>query len=137
MCIAVELYEAFDFAEKINVYNDGEISFYCAGEEKFEKILIGWKTMIEDAHEMPAFGVSLNSETLKAIKSGVWVEFVFDKIYESNGMPYEKLLINAERGKQGFNLIRYNSNGGYDGRCFYYDLIGKDMSNFYDILLNL
>ena len=79
----------------------------------------------------------MNSETLKVLKSGIWVEFDFGKVYESNGMPYEKLLINVQKSSYGFNLIRYNSQGGYYGRCFYYDLAGNTMDDFYDILQNL
>lgn len=136
MCIAVELDASFDYAEKINIYNDGAIIVYSNGDKRFDEILIGWKTMIESAHEMPAFGVSLNKETQVAKNSGVWVEFVFGNVLESNGMPYKMLLVHVQKCSQGFNLIRYNCKSGYDGRCFYYDLIGKDMSNFYNILVN-
>lgn len=137
MCIETELIDVFDNAEKINISNNGAIIAYNAGENRYNEILVGWKAMIETAHEMPAFGVSLDRETRKAMNSGVWVEFVFGKTYESNGMPYEKLLVNVNRDWQGFNLIRYNAKGGYDGRCFYYDLVGKNMADFSDILLNL
>ena len=137
MNIATELCDVFDNAEKINVYNEGNITVYNSGDSSFNKILVGWKAMIENAHEMPAFGVSLDRETRKAMNGGEWVEFVFGKTYESNGMPYEKLLVNVNKSWQGFNLIRYNSKGGYDGRCFYYDLVGKNMADFCDILLNL
>ena len=137
MCINVELYESFDNAENINVYNNGEMNVYGAGTEEFDNVLTGWKIMTDGARDMPAFGVSLNSETLKVLKSGIWVEFYFGKVYESNGMPYEKLLINVQKSSYGFNLIRYNSQGGYYGRCFYYDLAGNTMDDFYDILQNL
>ena len=90
--------------------------------------------MIFGAHEMPAYGVSLNDETTKAMKSGVWAEFSFGRELSSGGMPYEKLLINVEPEWTGFNLIRYTAKHGYDGRCFYYDLVSKDMSSFYDCL---
>ena len=100
-------------------------------------MLNGFKEMIDGAHEMPAFGVSINNLTMEARSEGLWVEFAFDKTYESNGMPYEKLLIEVRQGYQGFNINRYNSQYGYDGRCFYYDLVNKNMDNFYNILINI
>ena len=137
MFISVELDKAVECAKKVNLYNEGIVSVLESGSEPFEKIVYEWKAMISGAHEMPAFGVSLNNETLKALKNGLWIEFAFDCAYESIGMPYEKLLISVEKNNQGFNIIRYNSECGYDGRCFYYDLVDKNMSNFYNLIANL
>lgn len=137
MCISVELDDAVDYSDRINIYNEGVITSYQSGSAPYDKIKCEWKELINGAHIMPAYGVSLNHETLKALESGLWVEFLFDCIYESNGMPYEKLLINVEKNFQGFNIIRYSTEYGYDGRCFYYDLVNKNMSNFYEILINL
>ena len=137
MNIDIELDKAFDKAESINVYNGGEVTNYAASQKPFKEILVSWKNMIDGAHQMPAYGVSLNRETLKALNSGLWVEFVFCGVYESDGMPYEKLLIQVEKSFTGFNLIRYTAEYGYDGRCFYYDLVNKNMDNLYGILINL
>ena len=137
MSIDIELDKAFYKAESINIYNGGEVTNYAANQKPFEDILAVWNNMIDGAHQMPAYGVSLNRETLKAIKSGLWVEFVFDGVYENGGMPFEKLLIQVEKSFTGFNLIRYTTEYGYDGRCFYYDLVNKNMDNLYDILVNL
>lgn len=134
MSITVELYEAFDYSDSINVYDEGSVVSYGKGQDRFEEILSGFTTLIDGAHDMPAFGVSINSLTTKEMKKGLWVEFGFDGQYESNGMPYEKLLINVQKSFSGFNIIRYNSGCGYDGRCFYYDLVNKNMCAFYDIL---
>jgi len=134
--IAIDLDNVFDKAAEIRVYTDGEIKNYAQGGQAFGEILGGWHNLISGAHIMPAYGVSLNRETIKAVKSGKWVEFCFDTIYESGGMPYEKLLIEVKREYYGFNLIRYNKSYGYDGRCFYYDLNGKNMSEFYELLLD-
>lgn len=134
MNISIELCEAYDYAESVNIYNEGQIITYYMGDVPFDDILSAWKLMIKPAHEMPAFGVSLNNQTKEAIKSGLWIEFVFNRILESNGMPYEKLLINIETGSSGFNLIRYLKPDGYCGRCFYYDLVGRTMSSFYDVM---
>lgn len=134
MSITVELYEAFDYSDVINVYDEGSVVSYGKGEDRFEEILSGFKTLIDGAHDMPAFGVSINSLTTKEMQKGLWVEFGFDRQYKSNGMPYEKLLINVQKSFAGFNIVRYNADSGYDGRCFYYDLVNKDMSDFYNIL---
>lgn len=137
MGIEIELEDVFCSAEKITVYNNGTVSVYGAGEKEFNDILVGWKAMTDGAHETPAFGVSLNRETEKALKKGIWAEFVFGTEYEYNGMPFEKLLINVEKDFCGFNIIRYTNEWGYEGRCFYYDLVGKNMADFYNILVNL
>lgn len=134
MVMEIELEKMTDFAESVGVYSDGEHIVYGAGEGKFNLICAEWNNMICGAREMPAFGVSLNGETVKAMKSGVWVEFSFNQTLSSNGMPYEKLLVNVQPEWSGFNVIRYTAKHGYDGRCFYYDLVNKNMRAFYDSL---
>ena len=137
MSITVNLDDSFKSAESINVYNEGIIKTFASNSKQFQEILACWADMISYVHLMPAFGVSLNDLTLQAMQSGLWVEFDFAKQLESDEMPYEKLLIQVAKGNCGFNLIRYNAVGGYDGRCFYYDLNGKNMDELYDLLLNL
>ena len=134
MCVEVELYEAFDYSDSIVVYKEGVQALYEKDTVRYGEILTGFKELIRDAHEMPAYGVSLNRETLKELKNGLWVELCFSETYECNGMPFEKLLVKVEKSFFGFNIIRYNSKNGYDGRCFYYDLVNKNMSDFYNIL---
>lgn len=134
MIMQIALEKITDYAKGVNVYTDGETEFYKVGEERFERICAEWNNMIFGAHEMPAFGVSLNDETVKAMQNGVWAEFTFDRQLYSNGMPYEKLLVNVQPEWSGFNIVRYTAKHGYDGRCFYYDLVNKDMSGFYNCL---
>ncbi len=134
MIMQVELKKITDYAQGINVYKDGEVTAYKVGETRFNEICAEWNSMLYGAHQMPAFGVSLHRETVKALKSGVWAEFTFDGEMSSNGMPYEKLLVNVQPEWSGFNLVRYTAKHGYDGRCFYYDLVNKDMSAFYNCL---
>ena len=136
MLIAMELNEIIESAESINIYNNGEMSAYSQGEATFNQIVEGWIVLTENSHEMPAFGVSLNKETTAAMSAGLWVEFVFDKQCTHNDMPFEKLLVKVEKQSQGFNIIRYNAEGGYSGRCFYIDLVGRDMFDFYNILID-
>ena len=126
-----------------NFYNTSEIIMtmdgknlnFKKGDDKYECILKSLKTITDGAHEMPAFGVSLDEETRKARKSGLWLELVFDKEYEYNGMPFEALLIDVHGDFSGFNLIR-KCNGKYDGRCFYLDL-KEDMKNLETSMLDI
>ena len=137
MFIAAELNEIIEVSNNINVYNNGVISVYGQNDVQYGKIVAGWLALTGDVHEMPAFGVSLDKETRNAMSAGLWVEFVFDKQYVHNEMPFEKLLVKVEKQSQGFNVIRYNAKEGYSGRCYYFDLLGRDMANFYNILCNL
>ena len=137
MIIETELKDIGTTAESINVYNNGEITVYRQNETPYSKIVAGWETLIENAREMPAFGVSLHDETMRVINVGLWVEFVFDKQYIHSNMKFEKLLVKVESSWCGFNIVRFNVQGGYSGRCYFIDLVGKDMSQFYDILSNL
>jgi len=132
-----EINNVFDKAEIINVYNEGVKTAYSAGGEEYRKILSSWNEMIDGAHDMPAYGVSLDKYTKEEMKKGLWVEFDFGGVYECNGMPFEKLLVEVKSDFYGFNLIRYTEENGYDGRCFYFDLNGKKMGDFYDLLLNI
>ena len=133
----LELNEIIASSECINVYNDGEVSVYRQNETPYNRIVEGWKLLCENAREMPAFGVSLNNETIEARNIGLWVEFVFDKQHTHSSMTFEKLLVKVEKEWQGFNIFRYNAEGGYNGRCYFYDLVGSNMAQFYDILVNL
>lgn len=137
MVIMEEICEAFDSAETLNVYNDGVKTSYSAGGAEYAKILSCWNEMISSAHEMPALGVSLNAYTVEEMKKGLWLEFDYKTLLECNGMPFEKLLVKVEKENYGFNLVRYTTENGYDGRCFYLDLFGKNMGELYDLLLNL
>ncbi len=135
--IVMEIDDIFTETEKINVYNNGSSATYLVGQKPYEDIMLSWNNLLNGSHEMPAYGVSLNKETLKAMNSGLWVEFDFGKPTEYNGMPFEKLLVEVNKGFYGFNIIRYTKQNGYDGRCFYIDLVNKDMNDFYDVIVNI
>lgn len=129
-----DISNVFENADCINVYTEGVVKAYKSGTDEFKGIIACWYEMIEGAYDMPAFGVSLHNETLDAMKSGRWIEFEFDNKQEHNGMSFEKLLIQVESAYKGFNLIRYNPEKGYYGRCFYFNLVDKDMSQLSDYL---
>ena len=135
MIMQIELDKITEHADGVKIYNDGKQTVYRVGDDGFKEICAEWNAMIEGAHQMPAYGVSLHAETMKALNEGVWAEFTFPQTFSSNGMPYEKLLVNVCPEWTGFNIVRYTAEYGYDGRCFYYDLVGKDMSKFYNCLI--
>ena len=132
-----EICDAFEMAESISVYRDGQIERFVCGDATYELILNGFEDMIEGARQMPAFGVSLDNETREAMKKGLWVEFTFKNTLFCNEMPFEKLLVQVNENYQGFNIARYNSSCGYQGRCFFLDLVGGTMNDFYNLLNNL
>ena len=111
------------FGNTINivVYHNGNKHLFFKGDDKFEKI---YKSLIETtnlSHDMPAFGVSLHDETNNELKTGTWVELVFEFENSFNDMPFDTLLFKVEAENSGFNLIR-KFNGKYEGRCFYLSL---------------
>lgn len=137
MVIVEELDNIFNEAEEIIVYDNDVKTSYKAGSPKYGEILESWNITISSAHQMPALGVSIDEYTRKELKSGIWLEFCFDTVYECCGMPFEKLLIGLDKEYYGFNLIRYTAEHGYEGRCFYLDLFGKNTNDLYDLLSNI
>ena len=89
--------------------------------------------MLENSHTMPAFGVSIHSETLKALQSGVWLKLQYNGTQTIDEMSFDELLIEVNPDFNGFNIIRGNR-GIYEGRCFYIDLIDTTMQPLYDVL---
>ena len=114
-------------AESVVVYTSGEKINIDRDNESFGLIVDEFLEMIDGGYDMPAFGVSLDTETRNVMSTGLWLEFVFDKTHEYNDMPFESLLIELNPEYSGFNLIR-KANGKYEGRCFYISLVDKDMS---------
>lgn len=89
--------------------------------------------MLQDSHTMPAFGVSIHTETLKAIKHGVWLKLQYNGTQSLDDMPFDELLIEINPEFSGFNIIRGNR-GIYEGRCFYIDLDNTTMQSLYDFV---
>ena len=128
--------ESIERCSEIMIYRDGVFTAFRSGEPCFLKILNAWKKMTDEAIQMPAFGVSIDSLTRKEMTEGIWVEFKFQKDSEFDGMPFQRLLVSVKPENTGFNLIRY-WDGGYNGRCFYLDLRKRSMKDFYSVLMNL
>ncbi len=130
----MNIFNVFNESQSIIIYHNGRIFDFISGSEAFNDIIAVWNDTCANARNMPAYGVSLNSETLKAVKHGLWLEFCFGKVNICNDLPFERLLIEVKAELTGFNLIRYETERGYDGRCFYFNLVNRDMSALFNIL---
>ena len=122
-----EVFEIIPQAKSVAVYSDGAKSEFAADSSEFAEILKAWKKMTEGAHQMPAFGVSIDKLTREEMKTGNWVEFYFSPAQHSNGLPFDALLMVVRAEYRGVNLVR-SWEGLYQGRCIYGDLAGGDMS---------
>lgn len=120
--------------DMVKGYNNGA-EIIINQEVEGEEIKKLFNEVVASSREMPAFGVSLHEETLKAMKEGVWLLFDFGETKDHNEMPFESLLINIEKDTGGVNIIRYY-NGQYSGRCFYLDL-DKNFNDLYDYMVGL
>lgn len=120
-------------AEAIIIYDEGKSRKFKKDEDAYFRLLNSWTELTAKALSMPAYGVSLDALTREKMAHGLWVEFVFEKTNYYREMPFDKLLIEVEPHYCGFNLIRHYR-GEYSGRCFYLDLQGKNMREFFDFL---
>lgn len=125
----------FENASNISVCDDGKKFLFFKGDDKFEAIYKSLKHILNGSHDMPALGVSLDSEIQKAKQSGFWLELIFDSVQTFNEMPFECLLFEVKSDFSGVNLHR-KFDGKYQGRCFYIDL-NSTMKPLFDILKNL
>ena len=125
----------FSKATAITIIESGTKSSYIKGDDKFEEILASLLKITAGAHDMPAYGVSLDKDTKKAIESGLWLELEFKTPEIFNELPFESLLFEVNESYQGFNLIRKNNNT-YDGRCFYLNL-KNNMKHLYSSIKNI
>ena len=92
--------------------------------------------MLQDSYTMPAFGVSIHTETLNAIKNGVWLKLQYNGTQNVDEMPFDELLIEINPEFSGFNIIRGNK-GIYDGRCYYVNLTNNTMQELYQYIFNI
>lgn len=125
----MEIKEIINNCCSLAVYSEGQKIIKKSSEKDFKKIIEAWNSMTDGALEMPAFGVSIDKYTKEQLKSGLWVEFIFDAQLSHCDMPFSKLLVNVVGNFKGFNLSRYTQEAGYAGRCFYLQL-SDDMSDF-------
>ncbi len=114
-----EFVEIFNHLSKMEVIQNSKSVNYSKEDVNFDKIKTALLQSFDTARLMPAFGVSLHNETLKALKSGKWIKLTFDTQMTLMQLPFDELLINLD-DVSGSNLIR-KYNGKYDGRCIYID----------------
>ena len=118
-------------ANMIEIYKDGET--LQVSTNQLDEIDSLFYESISESLSMPAFGVSIDSLTKEAMKSGIWIEIFFDQTIIINEMPFDSLLIEIKENICGTNVIRGND-GVYQGRCFYLDLNGKNFNDLFQYL---
>ena len=91
--------DLFCGATVIDFYKDGQQVLLSQKEQNQIDNL--FSEAIEDSFSMPAFAVSLDNLTKEGMKSGLWLEFVFDKTMSINEMPFDSLLINITKDCHG------------------------------------
>ena len=126
--------DLFCEADMIVFYKEGQQIYLSENDQSQIDQL--FSDAIEKSYSMPAFAVSIDNLTKESMKSGLWIEFVFDKTMAASEMPFDSLLVNITQSQYGINLIRGND-GVYEGRCFYLDLNGNNLDKLYDYLSNL
>ena len=114
----MEIIELLDEVKSVNVYDNGITTKFT---DNFDTYISSLKNILDDAREMPSLGVALHRETLDAMKSGFWIEYIFDNTKSHNDMLFDSLLIKVEDNSYGLSIIR-KYQGKYDGRCFYFDV---------------
>ncbi len=128
--------------------NQMEVKEYLMASQRAEVIIEGKSCYIDNLHEleecigemlkdsrwMPAYSVSLHTETIKEMQQGVWLKLEYNGTKWAEEMNFDTLLIKVEPTFQGFNIIRGNV-GIYEGRCYYIGLVNHDMGELYNYLL--
>lgn len=116
----ISLNDCLKDVESFDLFCDNKRTHVSKNDSQFDEI----KNKIEDlfymSRLMPAFGVSLHDEALKALNYDDWLQINFSKEQNENGLPFDSLLFKLEE-TQGFNLIRLYKDE-YEGRCLYLDL---------------
>ena len=103
----------------------------CKLVNKIDELNIVLTEMLNESRTMPAFGVSIHSETINEIKNNIWLRLKYEETQYVDDMPFDELLIRVEYDYSGFNVIRGNK-GVYEGRCYYIDLVDNTMNPLYE-----
>lgn len=133
MIYPAALIDALVNPSTITIVQNGS-EYTCNVDEK-QLIIDSIKTILDNYHEMPAFGVSLDKETRDAKNTGLWVELEYVTPVKYMGLCFDKLLIEVNKEYTGFNIIRHYK-GKYDGRCYYVDL-SASMEKLYNTLTEI
>jgi len=127
------IYNYFNVCDNISVVYGNNL--YSLSQDNVLNIQNLLFYLCNNSHEMPAIGVSIHNETIKAMRTGMWLKLKYNTTLSHNGMSFDELIININSNDYGFNIIRGN-NGVYDGRCYYVSL-EKNIVELYNTLLNM
>ena len=111
----------FQQANKVSVFHNGQQIVFEKDADNFVSVIETLQQTTNGAHDMPAFSVSLDSETRQELSNGVWLELCFANTNTFNELPFDALLFKLQSEDCGMNVIRKH-NGKYEGRCFYLNL---------------
>ena len=124
------LIDCMDYVEKFEVNIHGKSKEIEKENKEFNAIFLRLKDLFANSRLMPAFGVSIHSQTLNELKNHKWIKICFSQEMSKNGLKFSSLLFKLEE-VEGFNLIR-EFNNSYDGRCLYLDL--NEKTNLLDLI---
>ena len=124
------LIDCMDYVEKFEVNIHGKSKEIEKENKEFNVIFLRLKDLFANSRLMPAFGVSIHSQTLNELKNHKWIKIYFSQEMSKNGLKFSSLLFKLEE-VEGFNLIR-EFNNSYDGRCLYLDL--NEKTNLLDLI---
>ena len=124
-----------NICSSVTITYNGQEYHYNRDTPEYDKIYNALIDYIQSSHEMPALGVSLDSETKEAKSHGMWLEVHFTKTMTYLDMPFDSLLLDISRDDSGVNLIRGNK-GVYEGRCYYLNG-SRSLEEVYDTIYNI
>lgn len=114
-------------------YNNGyQIEMSEENVKEVDKLLC---QALKDSRPMPALGVSLHDDTVKATEKGIWLRFAFNGTQEVSGLQFDQLLFRVTKDMYGISIDRGN-NGIFEGRNFYID-IHQNLDGLYNYLKTL
>ena len=128
--------ESFNDSYQIKFIKNNYSYYFEKESNDYKKIIAIINKMLDNSHQMPALSISIDSETKKEIKTGLWLEFYYKETKTNNELPFDSLLIEINKDYYGFNIIR-KYNNKYDGRCFYISLTNTNMNELYYYLYNI
>ena len=80
------------FIESFHIYINGKRCVISTGDNGFDEIKSRIEFLFGLARVMPAFGVSLHSETLDALKQDCWIQINFIQNIDIDGLNFDGLL---------------------------------------------
>ncbi len=104
----------------VEIFENGNRKTINKGSKEFLSIYQNLKAVFLNGYLTPALGVSIHTETTRAMKEGDWIKLNFSPAQQKGDLPFDALVFRLENC-YGFNLIRQNG-GQLSGRCLYFNL---------------